>query len=362
MSDLKYWLGFSLIPNIGGARLAQLLSYFGSIEDAWHASEASLRQTGLTQQAITSFIQKRHELDLDVELERIEQVGAYLIHLHDQRYPENLKEIPDAPTVLYVRGTILPTDAKALSMVGTRRATRYGIDVAQRMSYWLAQNNVTVVSGLAHGIDSASHRGALKAEGRTFAVLGCGIDKVYPADQRQLSEQIIESGALISEFPLGTPPTGRNFPRRNRIISGLSKAVLVVEAPERSGAIITAEAALEQGREVFAVPANIFNPIGAGSNKLIQDGAKLIMKAQDILDELEISYQTHEVRVQTKQIVPENKTEGQILKILDFEPMHVDDIIRKTGLDAATIIASVTILELKGLAQHVGHMQYCRAR
>jgi DNA processing protein len=261
-----------------------------------------------------------------------------------------------------VKGTLLPTDSRALAIVGTRSATRYGIDVAERNAHWLAAQGVTIISGLAHGVDSAAHHGAIAAGGRTIAVMGTGIEQVYPRSNTKLAEEIISNGALITEYPIGTPPAGSNFPRRNRIISGMALGVLVAEAPENSGALITADIALEQGREVFAVPSSISNSMGAGCNRLIQDGAKLVTRASDILDELDLAYKQHETRTTTRLIAPENEKEQKILAFLESEASHIDDIIRETGLSSADVTSTLTILELKGLAQMVGHMQYCRSR
>jgi DNA processing protein len=363
LSETKYWLGFTLVQHIGSVRLMHLYNHFNqSVEKAWRASEKELQNAGLTDQPLTALLKTRAKLDLDAEMRKVQTVGAQLITLVDENYPANLKSIPDAPPVIYVKGTLLPTDKLALAIVGTRRATRYGRDVAHRMSHWLAKNDVTIVSGLAQGIDAAAHLGALEAKGRTIAVLGCGIDRMYPQEHENLARNIVQNGALISEYPIGMPPTAQNFPRRNRIVSGLSLGVLIAEAPENSGALITAEAALEQGRDVFAIPANIFNPMGTGGNKLIQEGAKLVMRVRDILDELNVTYTEHETREQTEKIAPESELEVTLLNLLEADPIHVDDIIRETGLSTAEVVATLTILELKGLAQSTGHMQYCRAR
>lgn len=362
MSETKYWLGFTLVPHIGSVRLMHLLEYFKSLEAAWHASEKHLSEAGLTEQPLTALLESRKTLNLDAELAKVEKSSATLVTLADDNYPANLKKVSDAPPVLYVRGKLYPTDTLALAIVGTRRATRYGYDAAHRMAYWLAKREVTIISGLAQGIDTAAHRGALDAKGRTIAVLGCGIERVYPPDNEELARQIMGNGALVSEFPIGTPPTGTNFPRRNRIISGLALGVLIAEAPEHSGALITAETALEQGREVFAIPANIFNTTGTGGNKLIQEGAKLVMRPGDVLDELNVSHAEEETRAKTERIIPDNSTETLLLDFLEADPVHIDDIIRETGLTPAEVIATLTILELKGLAQPAGHMQYSRAR
>jgi DNA processing protein len=253
----------------------------------------------------------------------------------------------------------MPEDELALGMVGTRKATTYGRDAAYHLAKQLAGQHVTVISGMAQGIDSAGHKGALDGGGRTIAVLGSGIDVIYPSENRKLAQQIMNCGALISEFPIGAHPEGRNFPRRNRIISGMSLGVLVVEAPEKSGAMITASVAADQGRDVFAVPGNIFNPMSTGTNRLIQDGAKLVMKVEDILNELKIFHTAVQTHAVAEQIAPANATEAEMLQHLGADPVHIDDLVRLCGLPIATVSSTLTILELKGLARTVGHMQYC---
>ena len=359
MNDQKYWLGFSLVSGIGPRRLTHLLNLFGDIETAWKASEKALHNAGLEGQVFTNLIKQRRNLDLEKELAKIHDAGAWLLTAGDETYPEMLRHVPDAPLVMYGKGTLLPVDQNALSVVGTRKSTHYGFESAFKLAHAVAQQGVTVISGLAHGIDTAAHRGALKAGGRTIAVLGCGIDHVYPADNKELAKAIVENGALISEFPVGTPPEGRNFPRRNRIISGLSLGVLVVEAPPGSGALITANIAAEQGRDVFAVPGNIFNKASQGTNKLIQEGAKLVMSAADILDEMNIAYTRVEAKTITNKVVPDNPTEANLLENLSVDPRHVDDLARACNMPIALVTSTLTILELKGLARKVGPMQYC---
>jgi DNA processing protein len=359
VNDRKYWLGFSLVPEIGPKRLSHLLNRFGDLALAWTASETRLCEAGLDRLPVENLLRVRRQLDLDAEMAKIEKVGARLLTLADDDYPALLKKIPDAPTVLYVRGQLVPADDHALSIVGTRRATSYGRDAAYHFAKQLAAQDITIISGLAHGVDSAAHRGALDGGGRTLAVLGCGIDRIYPADNQKLADDILRHGAIISEFPVGTPPDGRNFPRRNRIISGLALGVLVVEAPEKSGALITTTTAAEQGREVFAVPGNIFNPMSGGTNRLIQDGAKLVMAVEDILEELNITHQNAQASTITERIVPANDTEKSLLQLLGADPIHVDDLTRLCGLPVSIVNSTLTILELKGLARMVGHMQYC---
>jgi DNA processing protein len=359
VSAEHYWLGFSLIPEIGTKRIQLLLDWFGDLEHAWAASETQLRQCGLDRQSIANILSLRPKIDLLAELTKVERLGAHILTLADEAYPELLRKIADPPAVLYVKGELCAEDTRALSIVGTRRATQYGRDVAHQFAKQLAKHGVTIISGLAHGVDSASHLGALEGGGRTIAVLGCGIDRVYPNDNQKLAAQIREHGALVTEFPIGMPPEARNFPRRNRIISGLSLGVMIVEAPEKSGAVLTASVAAEQGREVFAVPGNIFNPTSVGTNRLIQDGAKLVLTVEDILDEFEIVHQDNQIRRTTERIAPMSADETLLLEYLTADPIHIDDLVRLCGLAVSNVTTALTLLELKGLARTVGYMQYC---
>ncbi|MFO7323425.1 MAG: DNA-processing protein DprA [Chloroflexota bacterium] len=362
MSEQKYWVGFSLVPEIGPRRLEQLQQHFGQLANAWRASEAELRQAGLDSVPTGNLIRLRKRLDLDAYLDRLDRLGIRAITRIDSDYPDLLKPLPDAPPVLFVKGTLLPEDARALAIVGTRKATVYGRDVTASFARQLVAQGFTVVSGLAHGIDAVAHQTALDSGGRTIAVLGTGIDVIYPADHRALAGRIVESGALVSEFPLGTRPDRRNFPRRNRLISGMSLGVLIAEAPEKSGALITANIAADQGREVFAVPGSIFSPASAGTNRLIQEGAKLVSSVSDVLEELQIAYQAVETRVTTERIAPADGNEALIIQCIGVDPVHIDDVVRRSGLPAATVSGALTLLELKGLVRNVGPMMYALPR
>lgn len=358
MQDLKYWLGFSLVSEIGPKRLAHLRQSFGELSQAWHASESHLRASGLEAQPLANLLQARRQMNLEREMEKVAQAGAWLVTLDDERYPELLRTLPDAPALLYVRGTLQPGDHQSVAVVGTRNATAYGRDAAYDFGKQLAQNEVTVISGLAHGIDTAAHRGALDGHGRTIAVLGNGIDQIYPRDNLALAAEITRHGALISEFPIGAPPEARNFPRRNRVISGLALGVLIVEAPKGSGALITATIAAEQGREVFAVPGNIFSPNSLGTNRLIQDGAKLVMQVEDVLNEVNVAHTLVQTKTTTERIIPDNDVEAGLLEHLSAEPIHVDELSRLCQFPIETVTSTLTILELKGLARKTGPMQY----
>ncbi|NOK85746.1 MAG: DNA-protecting protein DprA [Chloroflexi bacterium AL-W] len=360
--DAQYWLGFSLIPNIGGQRIHQLLHYFKDLTTAWKATEADYIKAGIPQKAAKSIVQARSKIDLQGELNKLTTLRAHLITWQDEAYPAHLRPLDDAPPLLYVRGALTVADEQSIAVVGTRKVTKHGRDTTFELCKRLAQHGVTIVSGLAHGVDTAAHQGALAGGGRTIAVLGNGVDKAYPPENRDLARRIVSdgNGAVISEFPIGTPPHRNNFPRRNRIISGMSLALLITEAPLKSGALITAEFALEQGRDVFAVPGGIHNQSAAGTNRLIQEGAKLVMNERDILDELQIRVQARQTKVKVEQVAPSGGIEQTLLNLLGAEPVHIDEIVRLSQFSIADVSSTLTILELKGLAEMVGHMQYSR--
>src|SRR5512147_1910029 len=260
MDDKKYWIGFNLIKGIGAVRMQGLVAYFGDLELAWRASPADLAGAGLGSKLIERVVQARDNVDLDKVWEKIEKQGIKILTWQDETYPQRLKEIDQPPPVLYIRGEYLPDDLFAVAIVGTRRVTPYGRQITEELASFLAANGMTVISGLARGVDAIAHQVALKAGGRTIGVLGSGVDKIYPPEHRALAEQMAGRGAVLSDYAPGTPPDASNFPPRNRLISGLSLAVVVVEAGETSGALITAEFAAKQRREVIAVQSSILTP------------------------------------------------------------------------------------------------------
>ena len=359
-SDVKYWVGFSLIPGIGRVRLAQLVNSFGNLEDAWRAEPAELKRAGLDSRVIHAITSARPKLSLEAEMEKLERYGVEVFSHHDSGYPARLKEIYDYPPILYVRGSLLPENEWCLAVVGTRRATAYGKQVTGEIVTDLARSKITVVSGLARGIDTVAHQSALEADGRTIAVFGCGLDMVYPSENATLARRIMEQGALVSEYPLGTKPRAENFPRRNRIMSGLSLGVLVIEAGKTSGAMITARLALEQNREVFAIPGSILSPSSSGANHLIQEGAKLVNNYTDILEELNLTAVAHQMEI--KEIIPASDTEALLLKQLSSEPTHIDEVCRNSNLSISQVSSTLAMMELKGLVGQVGTMNYVLAR
>lgn len=356
-SELKYWLGFNLVKGIGPAKLQALRDYYGSLEAAWQATQPQLEKIGFDQRAIKSFFETRTTLNLDAELEWVYQRGLQIITWDSPEYPAYLREVPNAPPLLYLWGALEEGDRLAVAVVGTRRLTSYGRQITRDLVTGLVLNGVTIVSGLARGIDAVAHKTALDLNGRTIAVLGSGLDSIYPAEHRQMAKQIAQgSGAVISEYGLGVQPEAKNFPPRNRVISGLSLGVIIVEAGERSGALITANFALEQGREVFAVPGNVNSPVSVGPNRLIQQGAKLVTGIDDVLDELNLKLVVEQTAVQLA--LPETAEEAAIIAHLSGQPTHVDELCRSSGLPTNLVASTLTMMELKGMVRQVGGMNY----
>lgn len=362
MSARKYWIGFNHVAGVGPQRLAALRQRFADLEEAWHADEHALQAAGLDQRTLKNLREARRTLDLNALQHRLDELGAAALTLEDADYPALLKELPDAPPVLYVRGSLSTQDNWAVAIVGTRKASTYGRNMAYQLAADLARAGVTVVSGLAVGIDAAAHRGALEAGGRTLAVLPCGIDQVYPPENATLARQIDDHGALLTEFPPGTAAEAKNFPPRNRLISGLSLGVIVVEAGIKSGALITADCAAEQGRDVFAVPGNTTAMASRGTNRLIQDGAKLVITVDDVLTELNLSREVSVTQTAVQNIAPENEQEQHILQHLGEEPTHIDDLCRLLDMPIAALSSALMLMELKGMVRQVGGMQYILAR
>ncbi|MHB0857898.1 MAG: DNA-processing protein DprA [Anaerolineae bacterium] len=360
MSDTRFWLGFNMVPHIGPVRMRALLDHFGDLEPAWRASATSLRAAGLPLDCQERLLYLRDRIDLDAELDKVKTRGIKLLTWDSPDYPPLLLQIAQPPPLLYVLGDVLPVDERAVAIVGTRDPSPYGEAVAYRLASDLARNGITIVSGLALGIDGVAHRAALDAGGRTLAVLGCGLDCIYPARHQALAKRIVTSGALISDYALGIKPDARNFPPRNRIISGLSLGTVVVEAGQRSGALITLRFALEQDRETFAVPGNVHNAASDGTNAAIQRGeAKLVTRADDILEELRLTRIAEQEQV--RQVVPDTPDERTLLQCLGAEPVHIDELVRSSGLPTATVSSTLCMMELKGMVRRVDNLSYQRA-
>ncbi|HLZ23596.1 MAG TPA: DNA-processing protein DprA [Ktedonobacterales bacterium] len=360
--DLPFWLALHRVKGIGPARFNLLLDAFGTAEAVWQSGSNGWLAAGLDTRTAAAFEVQRKGIVPEAELERLRRLRVTALRITDDRYPRLLREVPLPPPILYVRGALLPADDVALAIVGTRRATTYGRQVTERLTAELIQQGLTIVSGLARGIDTYAHAAALEAGGRTLAVLGCGPDLVYPPENAKLAARIIEGGAIVTEFAPGTQPEAGNFPARNRLISGLSLGVLVIEAPENSGALITARFAGEQGRDVFAVPGSITSRASMGANRLIQDGAKLVQTVDDVLSELNLSMVPQQLDL--RELMPENETEARLLSQLDTagEPCHIDELCRATGLPIAAVSGTLVMMELKGLVRLSGPMTYVRDR
>ncbi len=358
--QLKYWVGFSFIPSIGRVRFNQLETHFSNLENAWNATSSELKHAQLDDSVVKAITTWRPKIDLDTEMGKLTKYGIQVYNWHDEKYPARLKEIYDYPPILYVKGTITPADEWCLAVVGTRRVTIYGKQVTEEIVTDLSRNNITIVSGLARGVDSIAHQAALNAGGRTFAVLACGLDIIYPSENANMAQQIVENGAIISEYPLGIRPRPDHFPRRNRILSGMTLGTLVTEAGEGSGALITADMALEQNRDVLAIPGSILSPASYGTNKLIKQGAKLVQNCQDILEELNLRAVAQQMEF--KEMIPASETESVLLQKLSTEPVHIDEICATSGLPVSTVSSTLAMMELKGMVKSAGNMSYVLAR
>jgi DNA processing protein len=338
-----------------------LEAHFGELSRAWQASPDELRAAGIEERPVQEIVAARSRVSPDAEIQRLAQSGVQAVNWHHPNYPPRLKQIPDPPPVLYFKGSLLPVDERAVAVVGTRGPTSYGREVAARLSADLARNGITIVSGLARGIDGIAHRAALDTGGRTIAILANGLDNVYPPEHAGLFQRAQGQGAVVSEYPLGVRPDPRGFPRRNRLISGISLGTLVVEAPVQSGARWTVRHALEQDREVFCVPGSIFSPNSQFTNRMIQEGAKLVSTYTDVLEELNLTVlgHQHEMLLTPE---PEDEDETDLLQHLHGEPLHIDDIRRSVSLPIATVSGMLSMLELKGKVKQVGCMHFVRIR
>jgi DNA processing protein len=359
MDDTKYWVGFSRMAAVGRARFERLESAFGSLHSAWEASASDLRDAGFDEKLASSIVSQRRSISPDSEMERLQRLGIDALTWNDARYPSRLKQIFERPPVLYLRGTLEEQDEWAIGVVGTRRATTYGRQAAETLAGDLARQQITIISGLARGIDSVAHQAAIQSDGRTIAVLPCSVDQVYPAQNARLAQAVREHGALVSEYPPGMPIHREYFFRRNRIVAGMSLGVLVVEAGDRSGALLTARNALDENREVFAVPGSIFSPYSRGTNELIQlSGAKLVREARDVITELNLTMVSEQREVQ--QALPADEAELSLLQCLSTEPAHIDEIGRQARLEPAQVSSALALLELKGYVRQVGGLNFVR--
>lgn len=353
MTRREALLALNMVPSLGPVRLRKLVEALGSPENVLSARRPDLdRIEGLNRGVVDSVLGWESKIDLSKELARIREFGAEVVTQEDEEYPRLLREIHDPPIVLYVWGKLQMRDQHAIGVVGSRRTTHYGLECAKRLSYQIAYSGLTVVSGLARGIDTAAHQGALAAKGRTIAVLGTGLEHLYPAENRALAEKIASSGAVVTEFPMDTTPDRQTFPMRNRIISGWSFGLLVVEAGVNSGALISASQAADQGRSLYAVPGPIDRPTSQGTNRLIQQGAKLVLSVDDILEDLQTLFpKTPELNPS----VPPDLS-GDLLRVyeaISTTETSIDEIIDRSALPAGTATAALLQLEMRRLVKQL---------
>jgi DNA processing protein len=354
--DLIESLRLALVPNVGPITRRALLERFGTPAAVFEASPDELREVkGVGPKLMGRIVAARREIDPVREIALCRAHGIAILTEADEVYPRSLREIHDPPSVLFVQGEIRPSDAVAVAIVGTRHATRYGLQQAEKLAGGLARAGVTVVSGLARGIDAAAHRGALAAGGRTIAVLGSGLLRLFPPEHKELSDEVAASGAVVSELPPEFEPMGGNFPQRNRIISGLSLGVIIVEAPERSGALITARLATEQGRDVFAVPGRVDSRPSRGCHRLLRDGATLVESADDVLEQLgflvEPAPQEDGTAVHHPAELMLNEVERQVLDAIQSEPTSIDALVSQTALGVPQVLATLSVLEMRRLVR-----------
>ena len=351
VDEIFYWLALSLTPGVGSTLIKRLVDQFDNPEAVFQAPmKELLRIEGLGEKVALEIRKGPLEKAVERELSLLKEVGGAILTLKDDAYPKRLRDIYDPPAVLYVRGELKKGDELAVSIVGSRKTSPYGRWITEKVSQELARHGVTIVSGMARGIDSLAHWGAISAGGRTIAVLGCGVDVIYPSENRNLFRKIIECGAVLSEFRMGSPPEAGHFPKRNRIISGLSLGVVVVEASTKSGSLLTAGYALEQGREVFAVPGNVGFEGSRGTNRLIKDGAKMVESSEDVLEEILPQWRREEETTQQVESPGRDLPEEEriLYELLGETSLHIDAIIQESGFEPGTVSSLLLNLELKG--------------
>ena len=366
VTSTEAYIALNMLPNIGPVRVRALLEAFGEPQAILSAGASQLKKVhGVGEEVAQSIARWRELADLNGELKRIDKHGAHVLTQQDAAYPAHLKEIASPPLVLYVQGRLDPRDNRSVAIVGSRRTTHYGREAAQRLAIQLAHCGLTIVSGGARGIDTAAHEGALKIKGRTVCVFGAGLDVIYPPENKDLFDQIAGNGALLSEFPFGTKPDKQTFPMRNRIVSGMSLGLLVVEAGTNSGALITAQMALEQGRQVFAVPGRIDSPLSRGTHRLIKEGAKLVEDAEDILGEFEYLFASRERKPgafapSANPAANLSETESKLYAHVGNDETGIDELIHASGLTSAVVSATLLALEMKKLVKQFPGKRFAR--
>ena len=355
MQEREAWLAFSHVRGMGAVRFKKLLNFFGTLDVAWQAPEEALKEAGMTEKLIQTLRETNRSFDPVSVKDKLTSKGIKVLIWSDEHYPPHLLEIAQPPPVLYCLGEITEADKLAMAIVGTRNVTSYGKQLCKDTAAYLAGHGITIVSGLARGVDAIAHQAALEIGGRTIAVLGSGVDVIYPPEHRKLAEEIIKNGAVISDYPPGTKPDGINFPPRNRIISGLSRGTIVIEAGERSGALITAKFAVEQGRDVFAVPGSVLSPMSKGTNALIGEGAVPMTNPAIVVTHLGLEKQAMNHPKEKMDLSP---LEERVYQALGTNGMHVDDLCAKLDMPIEKINATLTMMQLKGFVTQENNQDY----
>lgn len=356
---MKYLNALNLINGLGPQKMKRMLDFFGSSKNIWRADFEELKKSGISEGLAENIVDKRNSIDPDLEWKKLEKENIKAITLEDENYPQLLREIPHPPYIIYMKGNFASlNDQPMLAIVGSRKFTSYGKQAAYTFAHDLARAGITIVSGMALGIDAVAHLGALEAGGKTIAVLGSSLEDINigPKTNFELSCRIMDSGLLMSDYPPGVASIPTNFPARNRLMAGMALGTIVVEAAVDSGSLITANLALEFNREVFAVPGSVFSPVSLGTNNLIRSGAKIAASVKDILEELNIDRRTEIEKV--KKIIPGSPAEEIILKILSHEPLHIDKIIKLSKLETSAASSTLSLMEMKGMVKNMGGQNY----
>ncbi len=356
----KYWLAINRVKNIGPVRFRSLLETFGSPKSIWEANESQLRASGLGPAIVQNLLALRRSMDFERVEEELSKHNVQVHTWEDKEYPQRLRNISQSPPVIFSKGKLIEEDDWAIAVVGTRKVSHYGRQVAEELGAFLANQGITLISGLARGVDAISQQAAINAGGRSIAVLAHGLDQIYPPENRDLGLAIANNGALISDYHMGTPPESTNFPPRNRLISALSRATVVVEAGKRSGALITAEFAMEQGRDVFAVPGSVYSPQSKGPNQLIRNGAHPLLQFDQLLEALDLEFMHHQKSARTS--LPQDALQAKLFGLLTPEPMHVNEIGSLAEMPIDKVSSALALMELKGLVRQVGGMNYVAIR
>lgn len=357
MTDKEYLTGVSAFNYFGPARVRLLYSYFKTAEKIWKSTTDELLETGLSEKKVLEFEGFRKYFDIKLYFEKLSKLKIKVTTFLDSDFPKSLHDLPGSPVVLYYKGSLKGLKGSCLAIVGTRKMTSYGREVTEKFSGGLGALGITIISGLARGVDTVAHKACLAAGGVTVAVLAGGLDSVYPPENKSLAEEIIKNGgATISEYPLGAPAMPVNFAIRNRIVSGLASSVLVIEGAEKSGTLLTASHAAEQGKTVFAVPGQITSPLSKAPLYLLKNGAKMATEVKDILEEMDMDLKVDREKMES--VSPDSPYEAEIVKLLENEPLYLDELVRITGSKTSEISARLTIMEMKGLIKNLGGGKY----